>query len=166
MTGLFPNLPALSVPLPASLKRRFSHGEAAKSAPAAIGALTFLLPCGFTLAVELAVMRAGDPLLGAVAMATFVFGTAPGLLLLGLAAGWKGKARTSFLRVVGWVIAAFSFVALTSAWNTFSLASNTGNVPTAVTESGSTITSSESGSSASEPRAKGSISIALTQDGR
>lgn len=166
MTGLFPSLPALSVPLPASLKRRFSHGEAAKSAPAAIGALTFLLPCGFTLAVELAVMRSGDPFLGAVAMATFVLGTTPGLLLLGLAAGWKGKARTSFLRVVGWVIAAFSFVALTSAWNTFSLASNTGNIPVAVTESGSVTVPSDSGSSASTPKPMGSIAIALTQDGR
>lgn len=166
MTGLFPNLRAISLPLPESLKRRFSHTEVQKTAPALLGALTLLLPCGFTLAIELAVMRTGDPILGAVAMGSFVLGTTPGLLLLGLAAGWKGRARTSFLRVVGWIIAAFSLITLTGAWTTFSLASNTRNVPVAVTESGSVIASSNSGSSTNEPRAKGSIAIALTQDGR
>ena len=82
MTGLFPNLRAISLPLPESLKRRFSHAEAQKTAPALLGALTFLLPCGFTLAIELAVMRTGDPILAAVAMGAFVLGTTPGLLLL------------------------------------------------------------------------------------
>jgi sulfite exporter TauE/SafE/copper chaperone CopZ len=160
MTGLFPNLPALSIPLPEKFKRRFSHGEVAKTAPALVGALTFFLPCGFTLAIELAVMRAGDPLLGAISMATFVLGTTPGLLLLWLAAGWKGRWRTSFLRVVGWVIATFSLVTLSSAWNTFTLAS------ISPTPTSPTVVISNSGSSEIAPKAKGSLSIVLTQDGR
>jgi hypothetical protein len=62
-----------------------------------LGTALGLLPCGFLYGALAAAISAGDPLVGAAAMAAFALGTAPSLFavaLLGEAAGrrWQGSA--------------------------------------------------------------------------
>jgi sulfite exporter TauE/SafE/copper chaperone CopZ len=54
------------------------------------GAGTFLLPCGFTQAMQLYAISLGSPVSAAVTMTAFAVGTTPGLLGLGLVGGLTG----------------------------------------------------------------------------
>lgn len=65
-------------------------------APAVLGFVTILIPCGVTLSVEALALTSGSALLGAATMAVFVLGTAPLFAILGYAArkaatAWKGR---------------------------------------------------------------------------
>lgn len=65
-------------------------------APAALGFVTVLIPCGVTLSVEALALTSGSALMGAATMAVFVLGTAPLFAILGYAArkaatAWKGR---------------------------------------------------------------------------
>lgn len=53
-------------------------------APAVVGFLTIFIPCGTTLAIEALAISSGSALWGAVIMATFVIGTMPMFLGIGL----------------------------------------------------------------------------------
>jgi hypothetical protein len=59
--------------------------------PAALGAVTVLVPCGLTLSVELLAVGSRSAVGGAAVMAGFVLGTAPVFALLGMALG-RGMA--------------------------------------------------------------------------
>ena len=88
LTGISPRVAAWSPRLPGGLasalgidtatQRSYSHTRTAL-----IGAATFLLPCGFTQAVQLYALSTASPVTAGVIMATFALGTAPGLLALG-----------------------------------------------------------------------------------
>jgi sulfite exporter TauE/SafE/plastocyanin len=54
-------------------------------APAFLGLMTVLIPCGVTQAMELVAINSGSPLLGASIMFAFVLGTSPIFALVGLA---------------------------------------------------------------------------------
>lgn len=74
--------PGLSwlVPAPPARLRRLVRRSArldAVFAPALLGFLTVLIPCGVTLSVMFLVVASGSPLWGAAAMAVFVVGTSP-----------------------------------------------------------------------------------------
>ncbi|NKE60193.1 hypothetical protein FXN61_26690 [Lentzea sp. PSKA42] len=65
-------------------------------APAVLGFVTVLIPCGVTLSVEALALTSGSALMGAATMAVFVLGTAPLFAILGYAArkaatAWKGR---------------------------------------------------------------------------
>ncbi|MFS8097414.1 sulfite exporter TauE/SafE family protein [Lentzea alba] len=65
-------------------------------APAVLGFVTILIPCGVTLSVEALALTSGSALMGAATMAVFVLGTAPLFAILGYAArkaatAWKGR---------------------------------------------------------------------------
>jgi uncharacterized protein len=62
--------------------RRSAH-SGSTTAPAALGLLTVLVPCGVTLSVELLAVTSGSPWGGAAVMAGFVLGTAPLFVLFG-----------------------------------------------------------------------------------
>lgn len=53
-------------------------------APLLMGALTFFLPCGFTITAQALALASGSPLQGAMIMGLFALGTVPGLLAIGL----------------------------------------------------------------------------------
>ncbi len=152
LVGWFPTLKAFHLPFSSNASR-------ASAGPFALGAMTILLPCGFTLAMELAVARSGESVFGALAMLAFAIGTLPGLALLGAFAAWEGEGRKSVLRVSGWLILAFSAIAAASAWNSFHLVSHS-PAPAAV--------SSGTGSlSAESPVAAADVFEArIVQDGR
>lgn len=116
------------------------------------GALTFFLPCGFTQAVQLAVVALAQPLWGGVIMAVFALGTLPGLLALGGMVTWLGtKARTFFYPAVAIVLLAFGLWNLRNGLQLFGINTTLPSVP-----------SSESTSLA--PLEQGVQVIRLTQD--
>ncbi|MEV4203110.1 sulfite exporter TauE/SafE family protein [Micromonospora globbae] len=78
---------------------RFVRGRArsqAAFAPALLGFVTILVPCGITLSVEALALTSGSALSGAATMAVFVIGTSPLFAILGYAArkaatAWRGR---------------------------------------------------------------------------
>ncbi|MFI5542552.1 sulfite exporter TauE/SafE family protein [Streptomyces sp. NPDC051815] len=83
---------------PASWGRRVrrSAKSTAVSAPAVLGFLTVLIPCGVTLSVELIAVTSGSATAGAAVMAGFVLGTGPlfavlGFFLRSAARLWRGR---------------------------------------------------------------------------
>lgn len=52
-------------------------------APFFMGALTFFLPCGFTITAQTLALASGNPISGALIMGGFALGTIPGLLAVG-----------------------------------------------------------------------------------
>jgi uncharacterized protein len=76
---------------------------------ALLGAGTFLLPCGFTQAVQVLAMSTGSPWRASAIMTLFAVGTLPGLLGIGgLTAIARGAFATSFFRFAGVVVVALA----------------------------------------------------------
>lgn len=55
-----------------------------RTGPFFMGALTFFLPCGFTITAQALALASGSPIQGALIMCLFALGTVPGLLAIGL----------------------------------------------------------------------------------
>lgn len=72
---------------PKSLQRLVRRSARAETtlAPAMLGFLTVLVPCGITLSVEFLVITTGSPVTGAAAMGLFVLGTSPLFAVVGYA---------------------------------------------------------------------------------
>ena len=58
--------------------------DASYLAPALLGAMTVFIPCGVTQAMMVIAMASGNPILGALIMATFTLGTSPVFAALGV----------------------------------------------------------------------------------
>jgi uncharacterized protein len=88
--------------------RRSARSEAVV-APAILGFLTILIPCGVTLSVMLLAVASGSPVTGALGMALFVLGTSPLFAALGyglrrsadLLRGYLAKAAAIAVIVAG-----------------------------------------------------------------
>lgn len=90
---------------------RYSDGRTAL-----LGAGTFLLPCGFTQAVQVYAMSTGSPLRAAAVMGLFAVGTLPGLMGIGgLTALARGAFATRFFRFAGVAVLAFAVVNVSGA---------------------------------------------------
>lgn len=120
ISELFPRLSHISFTLPKAVARAFgSHDrpDAGYSHRGALlsGALTFFLPCGFTQAIQLSVIMLSGAFAGAVIMAVFALGTAPGLLVFGgIGTAIQGGFKKAFFSLVAVVLIAFG------AWNAMS----------------------------------------------
>ncbi len=114
LTGLSPRIAAWSPTLPGRWGRRAADGGAGAYTDwraASAGAATFVLPCGFTQAMQIYAVSTGSPAQAAAVMAAFAVGTAPGLLGLGIATGAaSARGGTVALRFVGVVVLAFALV--------------------------------------------------------
>ena len=115
LTGLSPRVAAWSPTLPSGLGRRMGIDAGASAysdgRAFALGVATFILPCGFTQAVQVFALSTGSPLAAGAIMAVFAIGTAPGLLALaGLPALIPSQARPAFSRVVGVVVLGFALL--------------------------------------------------------
>lgn len=111
LTGLFPRLANWSLTLPKSVARSLGFGSEKKYTHTGAllgGAFTFFLPCGFTQAVQLAVIALGQPLFGGIALAVFALGTMPGLLMLGgFASSLTGQTRQWLFPVIAVILIGF-----------------------------------------------------------
>jgi uncharacterized protein len=83
--------------------------------PSILGALTFFLPCGFTITAQGLAIASGDPIRGALIMMSFALGTAPILLLIGISSTKiyeKAKFATYFVKFVGIVVIFFGLATM------------------------------------------------------
>lgn len=124
LTAVSPRLAGRTVALPESLSRRLrlddrADGGYRDTRTAALGAATFLLPCGFTQAVQLYAISTGDPARAGAVMALFALGTVPGLLAIGgltsLVPSRRPTTAPRFLRFAGVAVVAFAVLNLSGA---------------------------------------------------
>ncbi len=91
-----------------------------RRAPFLMGALTFLLPCGFTITAQSLSLISKSPLKGGLMMLTFALGTLPALLGIGLASvklgGRPGLSRR-FMQVAAVIVLFFAFFNIDSQLN-------------------------------------------------
>lgn len=67
-----------------------------------LGAITYLLPCGFTQTVQVYTLGLASPLQSALTMIVFALGTVPALLLIGYFSSFtQSKYYSYFMKVVG-----------------------------------------------------------------
>ncbi len=88
--------------------------------PFLMGALTFFLPCGFTITAQGLALLSGNPLQGGLIMAFFALGTAPSLLLLGFSAVKffnRSHLAERFSKVAGILILFFALFNINSQLN-------------------------------------------------
>lgn len=81
-------------------------------APAILGAATVFIPCGTTQAMMALAVGTGRPVWGALVMATFVLGTSPVFLGLGLA---MAKLGQKIMKVAAWAVVAMAIWTLNTA---------------------------------------------------
>lgn len=101
LLGVFPWLNKLQVKTPKIFAHKVydASGQAKPSQGKAFlfGAATFLLPCGFTQALQLYVLGKGDAVIGALTLLAFSIGTMPSLLSVGLFSSFaKGNTLRYF----------------------------------------------------------------------
>ena len=128
--------PALSAALGLDRVR----GRYSDRGAALLGAGTFLLPCGFTQAVQIYAMSTGSPMRAGLIMSLFAVGTLPGLLGIGsLTASVRGAFATRFFRFAGVAVLAFAAINITGALGVLAPglvapAAASGPVPTQVSD--------------------------------
>jgi sulfite exporter TauE/SafE/copper chaperone CopZ len=79
--------------------------------PFVMGALTFLLPCGFTITAQTIALLTGSAMQGALIMGAFALGTAPMLLLIGLSSTTffsRPHLSITFSKVAGFLVLFFA----------------------------------------------------------
>ena len=85
------------------LKRRFMENP--KRTSFLLGAITYLLPCGFTQTVQFYALGLADPVQSAITMMVFALGTVPALLAIGLATSFtKSKFYPLVAKTMGVII--------------------------------------------------------------
>lgn len=123
LTNLFPRLSGGGLTLPSGISRalglksrqqkEYSHNNAI-----ALGAISFILPCGFTQAMQLYAVSTGSFVTGALVMGLFAIGTAPGLLGVGgLASVVEGSFAKRFFKVVGVAVATMALINISNGLN-------------------------------------------------
>jgi sulfite exporter TauE/SafE/copper chaperone CopZ len=116
LTEVSPRVAAWAPHLPTRLATVVSRGSGdtqySDLRAAVLGAATFLLPCGFTQAVQLYALTTGSAVSAGLIMGVFALGTTPGLLTLAavpeVATG--SRRRHVALRAIGVVVLAFALV--------------------------------------------------------
>ncbi len=84
--------------------------------PLILGALTVLIPCGVTQAMEVLAINSANPVQGALIMLFFVLGTAPLFILFGVSAARFSEAwQLQFARVASTLLIAFSLYVFNSS---------------------------------------------------
>ena len=97
-----------------------------KYAPFILGALTFLLPCGFTLIAQAAALASSGFLKGGLIMLFFAIGTFPilgGISLTGVKFNTKPKLTSLFNKTAGILIVVFAIYTMNSQLNVLGLKS-------------------------------------------
>ncbi len=122
LLGIFPLLENTGIFLPTSVSRLFGIKKNAKEyshqGAMITGVLTFFLPCGFTQAMQLFAISTGSPAEGALVMATFALGTAPGLLGVGAITSLvRGIFAKRFFKFAGIVVIFLAIFNITNGYN-------------------------------------------------
>ncbi|MFH0979332.1 MAG: sulfite exporter TauE/SafE family protein [Candidatus Roizmanbacteria bacterium] len=82
-----------------------------RKAPFFLGAITYLLPCGFTQAVQVYALGLGSPVQSALTMMIFALGTMPALLLIGVMSTFtKSTFYSYFIKTMGVLVFVIGFI--------------------------------------------------------
>jgi sulfite exporter TauE/SafE/plastocyanin domain-containing protein/copper chaperone CopZ len=131
LINIFPRLSKFKLTLPKSIAKTFGISQKSKEYShknsMILGALTFLLPCGFTQAMQLYAISTGSFGSGAFIMGLFALGTAPGLLSIGgVTSLVRGSFKERFFKVAGLAVIFFGLFNLNNGYTLASL--NLGNI--------------------------------------
>ena len=91
-----------------------------KQMPFIMGALTFFLPCGFTITAQSLALLSGSAFSGALIMGAFAMGTAPSLLFIGLSSvkfSSKPHLAERFSKVAGFLVLFFAMFNMSNQAN-------------------------------------------------
>ena len=97
-----------------------------KRMPFLMGALTFFLPCGFTITAQGLALISGSAVQGALIMLFFALGTLPALLAIGLSAvkfSHKPHLANKFLKVAGALVLFFALYNINAQLNVLGFSS-------------------------------------------
>lgn len=122
LTAIFPALDKIKFTWPKFFSRvlglKKHQGKYSHKSSALLGAMTFFLPCGFTQAMQLYAVSAGNPLSGALIMGTFALGTVPGLLGIGgITSVIRGTLAPKFFKLAGLLVIFFAFFNIANGYN-------------------------------------------------
>ncbi len=120
-------LQGFQITLPKSLAHKATDQKnfQGKYMPFSMGFLTILLPCGFAITVESLALLSGNMTQGALIMAAFALGTAPGLLAIGFSTVkmWSSSKAATFPKIAGVLVLLFAFFNINSQLNVLGLPS-------------------------------------------
>lgn len=91
-----------------------------KYMPLIMGALTFFLPCGFTITAQSLALLSGGAFSGALIMGAFALGTVPSLLFIGLSSvklSSKPHLAERFAKVAGFIVLFFALFNISNQAN-------------------------------------------------
>ena len=94
--------------------------------PFLMGALTFFLPCGFTITAQGLALLSGNPFKGSLMMLLFALGTLPTLFLIGLSSiGFSNRPHQAmrFLKIAGVLVLFFALFNINSQLNVLGVVS-------------------------------------------
>lgn len=94
--------------------------------PFLMGALTFFLPCGFTITAQGLALLSGNPLQGSLIMLFFALGTLPALLVIGLSSlrfYENHRLSSRFLKIAGFLVLFFAFFNINNRLNVLGFSS-------------------------------------------
>jgi len=94
--------------------------------PFLMGALTFFLPCGFTITSQGLAIASGNPIRGALIMFFFALGTLPSLITIGITSNElvrRSHYSQIFLKVAGVLVMFFAFFNINAQLNALGLTS-------------------------------------------
>jgi uncharacterized protein len=97
-----------------------------KQMPFLMGALTFFLPCGFTITAQGLALISGSAIQGGLIMLFFALGTLPALLTIGLSSikfFQKPHLANKFLRIAGILVLFFAFYNVNAQLNVLGFSS-------------------------------------------
>ncbi|MFA6304308.1 MAG: sulfite exporter TauE/SafE family protein [Patescibacteria group bacterium] len=114
---LFPQLRVLHPRMPKFLGHKIHDLVQQENSvgPFILGGLTFFLPCGFTVALQLYVLSQGGILTGALTMLVFALGTLPALLFISILSSFiKTSWRNYFIKFAGVLVVVIGLLGLKS----------------------------------------------------
>lgn len=91
-----------------------------KYMPLTMGALTFFLPCGFTITAQGLALLSGNAIQGSLIMGAFALGTAPSLLFIGFSSVKlfsKSHLAVKFSKVAGFLVLFFALFNISTQMN-------------------------------------------------
>lgn len=119
MLDIFPGLRKFQLKMPKFLGKNALRLETTRNmfTPILLGAITFILPCGFTQSMQLYSLTTGSFLNGAVTMLVFALGTLPVLALISFASVKFSQTFQSglFYKTAGFIVLFFALFNFTAA---------------------------------------------------
>ena len=114
--------------LPKFITRRIANESRFESGylPFILGAFTFFLPCGFTIAAQGLALLSGNALQGGLIMLSFALGTLPSLIIIGISSTQimqRPHLASTFLKVAGILVLFFALFNINAQFNVLGIKS-------------------------------------------